>query len=187
LQLWLEQRIAGLHPDPAVGSDLAHSAELVHLALMLNQELPMRPLAEMPRDGVAGNFLMVGDYLLSCAMERMSRLGIDALATIGRATANLASFSETDAVVRGTNGGDSRGEVAALLARLVVRARGASLEDVESIAEKCRRTSVSLYRLDRSRLGSLVALFGGSRWIGAALHLAESSEAAGSTESAGPA
>lgn len=151
LQSSFEARIASWHPDHEQSRILVHATELVHTALRLSAGLPPTPLAEVdPRDEIS-IILMVSDYLIACAIAKLSQLGSAVLHEAGSTISALARSAQEH-----TTGGDYRGELTRFLTTVVAKALGHSAEQISQSALANQAKAVRLYQFDHNeytRLG----------------------------------
>lgn len=147
-----ETRLAMSHPAPQAAIALSRAVGLSRLAIRLRAALPTAPLDGSSDVSVAGAAVMLSDYLLSIAVAAVAPLG----STVLREFSDFLS-SECEASAGSSLHADSRGELAALLSRIALRARGIVGSAAAAEEHRSRLRAQQLHRLDRRQHAAATA------------------------------
>jgi len=139
-----EYRLALCHPSREAAEALAATVCLVHFSMDILHFLPQIQLREDVDARHVGLKLVTGDLFAISAAECLSKLGNDAVEQFAdMMVALVLCCAKTEAE------GDSLGETAAFLSRMISQGTGVDLQSAREAEEEHRRISQQLYVRDR--------------------------------------
>jgi hypothetical protein len=133
-------------PSRSAGLALNSAVEMARLSTQLRANLPAGRLTSDDESDASHSSVLVSDYLFAAAVFRLEPLGLDVLAGFADYLGAEAENSERTGALD-----DERGELAALLTRIVISANGRYGQSAVAAESRNRSLGRLYYRLDRTK------------------------------------
>jgi len=133
-------------PSRSAGLALNSAVEMARLGTQLRANLPAARLTSDDESDASHSSVLLSDYLFAAAVFQLEPLGLDVLAGFADFLAAEAENSERTGALD-----DERGELAALLTRIVISANGQYGQSAVAAESRNRSLGRLYYRLDRTK------------------------------------
>jgi hypothetical protein len=134
-------------PSPSAGLALNGAVGMARTSMQLRANLPAARLTAEQQCDASNASVLLGDYLFAAAVFQLEPLGLDVVAGFADYLAAEAENSERTGALD-----DERGELAALLTRIVVSASGQYGQSTLAAQSRNRSLGRLYYRLDRTKI-----------------------------------
>lgn len=141
-----ETSLALSFPSPSAGLALNSAVQMARMGTQMQANLSAARLTSDDESAASHSSVLISDYLFAAAVYQLAPLGLDVLARFADFLAAEAENSERTGALD-----DERGELAALLTRVVLSANGQHGQTAVAAESRNRSLGRLYYRSDRTK------------------------------------